>query len=80
MTWGVDDIDFCILIKNSSIFGENGDSSFSLNVVGVHDSLSYFLIGTEHTALFQKLIDQSGFTMVYMSDDGNVSYIFSLHI
>ena len=80
MTWGVDDIDFCILIKNSGIFGENGDSSFSLNVVGVHDSLSYFLIGTEHTALFQKLIDQSGFTMVYMSDDGNISYIFSLHI
>ena len=34
MTWGVDDIDFCILIKNSGIFGENGDSSFSLNVVG----------------------------------------------
>ena len=80
MAWGVDNIDFCILIKNSCIFGKNCDTALTLEVVGVHDTLCNFLIGTEYTALFEQLVDQRCFTMVYVRYDRYVSDVFSFHI
>ena len=79
MTGSIDDVDFYILIKDCRVFGKNGDTSFSFNIIGVHDTFCHFLIGTEHAALFQKLIDQGGLAVVYMSDDCYISYIFTFH-
>ena len=52
MTRGVDDVDLGTLIHNSSVLGQNGDTALALDIVGVHDTLSNFLIFTEYTALF----------------------------
>ena len=41
MTWGVDDIDFYILIMNCGVFGENRNAALTLNIVGVHDTLVF---------------------------------------
>ena len=77
MAWGVDDVDFRSLVVNCCIFGKNGDSTLTLDIVRVHDTFLNLLIGTENAALFQKLVYQCSFTMIDMGDDGNVSYIFS---
>ena len=48
----IDNVDFCILIKYSGIFGQDSDTTLTLDIVGIHDTFLYFLIGTENTALF----------------------------
>ena len=77
MSWSIDDVDLGVFIKYSCILGQNRDSTLSLNIVGVHDALFYFLVGTEHTTLTQQLVYQGSFTVVYMGDNGNVSDIFA---
>ena len=57
----------------------NGPVGMLIAVSDVHDTFCHFLIGTEHAALFQKLIDQGGLAVVYMSDDCYISYIFTFH-
>ena len=52
MARGVDDVDLGTLIHNGSVLGQNGDTTLTLDIVGVHDTLSNFLIFTEYTALF----------------------------
>ena len=52
VTGSVDDVDFCVFIHNGSVFGKDRDTSFTLNSVAVHDTLGYFLILSEYTALF----------------------------
>ena len=51
MSWGVDDIDLLIFIKNSGILGKDGDSALTLDIIGVHDTLFHFLVRTEYAAL-----------------------------
>ena len=51
MSWCVDDIDLCIFVVYSGILGKDGDTSLTLNIVGVHYTFLNFLVGTEYTAL-----------------------------
>ena len=52
MSGRIDDVDLGSFVIDSSIFGENRDSTFSLNIVGVHDTFRNILIFAEYTALF----------------------------
>ncbi len=52
MTRSVDNIDFCIFIVDRSVFGKDRDSTFTFNIVRIHDTFCYFLIFTEYSALF----------------------------
>ena len=79
MTRGIDDVDFCIFIKDCRVFGKNRDSTFSFDGIGVHDTFSDFLVCAENAALFQELVHKSRFTVVYMSNNRNVTHIFSFH-
>ena len=78
MTWSIDDIDFYILIMNCGVFGENRNAALTLNIVGVHDTFLDFLVLTENTALFQKLVNKCCFTVIDMGDNGHVTNIFTL--
>ena len=80
MSWGIDNVDLCVFVMNCCVLGENCDTTLSLNIVGVHDTFLNLLIGTENTALFQKLVYQSGFTMVNVGNDGYVTYIFAFRL
>ena len=51
MTWSVDDVDLGIFVINSCIFGKNRDTTFPLDIVGVHNTFLDFLIRTEYAAL-----------------------------
>jgi len=76
-TGGVDDIDFDPLIRDGNVFGENGDASFSFEIVGVENLLSCQLCITELPALAEHAIDECSFAVIDVSDDGNVSEIIS---
>ncbi len=77
MAGGVNDVDFGAFVGDGSILGKNGDAALLLNVVGVHDTLRYFLVFPENTALFQKLVHQGGLAVIYMGDNCYISHIFS---
>ena len=77
MPGSIDNIDLCIFVSYRSIFGKDCNTTFPFDIIGVHHSFGYFLILTEDTALFQKLVNQGGFAMINMGNNGNVSDIFS---
>ena len=77
MSGGINNIDLSSFIRNGRIFGKNGNTSFPLNSIGVHDPLRHILVFPENTALLQKLIHQSCFTVVNVSDNSHISHIFS---
>ena len=52
MTWGIDDVDLRIFVKYCRIFGKDGNTSFSFNIIGVHDAFLNFLVGAEYAGLF----------------------------
>ena len=52
MTWCVDNVDLCIFISNCSVLGKNGNTTLSLDIIGIHDTFCHFLILTKYTALF----------------------------
>ena len=77
MSRSIDDIDLGAFVMYGCVFGENGDPSFSFDIIGVHDSFPDLLILTENAALTEKLVYQSSLAMVNVSDDGYVANIFS---
>ena len=78
MAGSVHDIDLCPFVFHSRILGENGDSALSLDIVGIHHPLHHFLVGAEHAALAQQTVYQGRLAVVYMGNDGNIPYVFSL--
>ena len=77
MSRSINNIDLGAFVMYGCVFGENGDSSFPLDIIGVHDSFPDLLILTEDTALTEKLVYQSGLAVVNVSDDSHVANIFS---
>jgi hypothetical protein len=53
---GIDDVDFCVFIKYSRVLGQDGDSSLTLQVIGVHYTLLNLLVYAEHAALPKQLV------------------------
>ena len=51
MTGGIDDIDFRIFVHHSGVLGENGDTTLTLDVIGIHHTFRHFLILTKYAAL-----------------------------
>ena len=73
---GIDDVDVVAFVFNGCVFGENGDAALFFKVVAVHHALFYLLIGAECARLAQKLIDERGFAVVNVGDDGDVADVF----
>ena len=51
MTRSINDVDLGAAICYGSVLGEDSDTSFTLDIVGIHDTLSDLLVVTEYTAL-----------------------------
>jgi hypothetical protein len=69
----VDDVDFLVVIEDGSIFGEDGDAPLALELVRIHDTLGYSLIGAEGSGLAEHSVDESGFAVVDVGDDGDIA-------
>ncbi len=51
MSGGIHDIDFYIFIEDCRILGQDCDTAFPFDIVGIHDAFRYLLIGAEDAAL-----------------------------
>ena len=73
----IDDIDLDSFIRNSCVLAEDCDSSLTLDIAGVHDTLLNLLVRTERTALAEHRIDQRRLAVIDVSNDRYVSDILS---
>ena len=74
---GVHDVDLRVVEEQRGVLGKNGDAALALQIVGVHDALDEFLVGAEDSALAQHGVDQRGFAVVDVRDDGDIANIFT---
>ena len=55
--------------------GEDRDAALALQVVGVHRALDLPLVLAEGAGLLQQTVDQRGFAVVDVGDDGDVAQV-----
>ena len=70
---GVDDVDADAVMFDTCAFGQNGNAALTLDVVAVHRALRDLLPLAERAGLFQKLVNERGFAMVDVGDNGDVA-------
>ena len=82
----VDDVDLVLLavrrgVGDGAVLGEDGDTTFALQVIGVHDQPVLpagelvQLFGTEHPGLIEHFVDEGGLAVVDVRDDGDVAQV-----
>ena len=59
---------------NGGVLRQNGDAALALEIGVVERPLRYALVGAKRPALVQQRVDQRGFAVVDMRDDGDVTY------
>jgi hypothetical protein len=77
VTGGIDDIDLGVVKKERGVFGENRDPALALEVVGIHDALDERFVGTKDARLPEHGVDQRGFAVVHVGNDGDVANVLS---
>ncbi len=77
---GVNDVDLGTLVHDGSIFGQDGDTAFPFDIIGVHDALCHCLAFPEYAALSEQPVHQGCLAVIHMGDNSNISYIFSFLI
>ena len=77
MSRGINNIYFNIIIMNGCIFRKDGNTTFSFNIIGVHNTFRNFLIFSEDSALFEQFIHDGCFSVIDVGNDCNISYIIS---
>ena len=55
------------------VLGENRDPALALEFVAVHGAFSNAFVGAERATLVQQGVDQRGFAVVDVGDDGDVT-------
>ena len=80
MAGRIDDVDLNVLVVDGDILGKNGDTALALLVIRVKNTLLHFLIIAEHVRCPQQAVNKCRFTMIDMSDDGDVAKILLLHV
>ena len=75
MTRGVDDVHAHVFPGDGTVFGKNGNAPLALLGVRIHDAVIDLLAGTEDTGLVEKAVNQGGFTVVNVGNDGDIAEI-----
>ncbi len=73
MAWGIDDIDVSAVVLNRAVFGQNRDAALFFQVIGIHDAGIDLLVFAEGAGLTQQLIDERGFAVINVGDNGDVA-------
>ena len=71
----INDINFYAFIFYRCVFRKDGNASFTFQIIAIHDELTGFLVFAEDLGSMQDFVDQCCFTMVNVSNDGDVSDI-----
>ena len=72
---GVDYVDFGALIVDGNVFRKDCYATLALQVVVVEDEVACGGVVAEQVSGFEHVVDQCGFTVVDMSDNGNIANI-----
>jgi hypothetical protein len=75
VTGGIDDIDPGVLPDQRRRLGQNGDAALALEIVRIKRPLGHSLIVAKRAGLLQKPVDEGGFAMVDVGDNGDISQI-----
>ena len=70
---GIDDIDMRAVPHHRAVFREDGDAALFFDIVRIHHALFQVLVRGKRAGLPQQLIDQRGFAVVDVGDDGDVA-------
>jgi hypothetical protein len=76
MTRGIDNIYLNMAKNDSGVFGHYGNTLFPFEIHTVHDSFPDFLTFPEQAALPEHGINQGGFAVIDMGNDGHITNIF----
>src|SRR5439155_7355544 len=72
---GVDDVDAGVLPLHRGRLGQNGDAALALQIVGIHRALDHALVVPVGAGLLQQAVDERGFAVVDVGDDGDVTKV-----
>ena len=62
-----------MLPADRSLLGKDGDAPLALLIVGVHHSIDGFTARRHRTSRLEHRIDEGGFAVVDVSDDGDIA-------
>ena len=71
---GVHNVDAGVFPLKRGYLGKNGDAALALKVVGIHGPLGDPFVGAIGARGFQELVDQGGFAVVNVGDNGNIAH------
>src|SRR5699024_7119549 len=84
VSWGINDVNRDVLtvrcwtrIEHGGVLGQDGDALFFFEFTGVHHTIFSFFVVSECAGCGQHCVDQGGFSVVYVSDDGDIAKIFT---
>ena len=73
VTRSVDQVDFHVFPSRTDVFGQNGDPALTLEVVVVQNEFPRVLAVVDDVALVNDFVDEGGFPVVDVGDDGHVA-------
>ena len=73
MARGVDDVDVRAFVINCTVFGQDRNSALTLQVIGIHHPFSHLLMPGKRACLLKQFINQGGFAMIDVGDDGDIA-------
>jgi hypothetical protein len=73
MAGRIHNIDARVVIGDGGVLGQDGDATFALQIIGVHDPLHHRFTLAENAALPEHGVHQRGLAVVHVRDDGNVA-------
>ena len=76
MTRGIDDIDRVVTPLYRGILRLDGNPLLTLKIHGVHGALAGFLVITIGATCLEQFINEGGFAMVNVGDDGDITDLF----
>ena len=69
----IDDVDLVVVPTDRGALRVDRDAAFAFQVVRIHRPLLELTVSGDRLGLFQELVDQGGFPVVDVGDDGDVS-------
>ena len=73
MAGRIHDVDVDAVVIDRGVLGEDGDAALALDVAGIHHALDEMRVRGEGPGLLQELVDEGGFPVVDVRDDGDVA-------
>jgi hypothetical protein len=70
---GVDDVEPDVAPLDGGAFRQNRDAALAFEVVAVERAFGDVLVGAERAGLLQQLVDECGFAMIDVGNDGDIA-------